>query len=1262
MSSPKRQKITHQASSPSSGISTDELDSQVPENVVFGPSQRSNQAVSIQSFNSQGSGLQARRRGSTTGLTEHRNVERMMNSTAPTKKQRRRDANRDQHSKLEPPSSTALSSPSQLIDISSQDEGEGKSPRPESVYQVSSSETREQPSAILKSPKAKTSTKPLDPSTGHRSPYFQNPQLPSNQENSVPKQQKNHTEDLVCKYKRSERLGNQFVTTDGTRRSLDFNMSSDADELQMGTTVGNNADSHVLSLVRQSNNRSPSKSAPSTLAAPSSVMKDPGLTPSIIKHSEFRSLEPKTRHDSFSGPPGREKKAPWAVDVASVNLPGHLETRTGMGLVHDEHMKSFVLKAAGTDTGIRVIPQKLQKIWWENSGKKIRFMSSKIGTEENIVELELQKEKQVFDLVSRIGPLVGCNMIPTSRCVPVQVFRSILCRLTNHSERMEKMFEKRRSDYREAMALSQPNRSYPAETTSSEVGEQPRETTKGRTSTTEKAKSGPRKQSIVDKLFARAIPENPVENTRPIIKPIPNGLPRGESISEQLERLKPKHNQHLRRSTRTSSEFKVPYQDHLDDLGEAPTVERYSKTHDLGEPWKRPLIYPKSGRKKITIEFTDLERLDEGQYLNDNLLSFYLRFLEYSLEQERPDLAKRVYFFNTFFFATLMNTHKGRKGFNYEGVQKWTRNVDLFTYDYIVVPINEAAHWYLAIICNLPALARNVSMDDGSPSLSATTPNIVDPVGLSAPSSSPTIDPSLGEPLDTLGSKKDSGEREARDSFAEMSLDADASLPSKDAITLHENPKLAKNDLVDEDQEMLDRTSQGAISPKTDDAEIERDCLEGNVKEAGADKDQGPRAVAKSRKGKRKSGPPAVTRTPPDKPVIMTFDSLGVARSSTVRILKDYLREEAKAKRSGLEFESGQIKGITASQIPQQDNFYDCGVFLLGYVAKFLEDDPKKFIAKIIKREYDEKKDWPNLKPSTLRNSMRDQVMKLHNDQVTERQRERDAQKNEKQDVEPEKKSFPMLPAAVNQVKEPDHEPHLTKTESAQASAKAKSSTQPATRKDALINAVALGADDLNLDVHRHVQDHLSDQKPEASIWRAEEEPKDQEAKLKNTKRKAAGHENGKQTLPDSLDKKTPVVLIESQSQGDGSAPRSFIGSHQIPSAYYDTHKSPELPAEIQDSQPSQTSRVFEEIVRKASDKDESADFNQKERLQDTPIVQLEDPREAKRRKTGKAADVADNDEIHGIYTETNQTNTTSKRKRSDRKIQKSDEVINIDD
>lgn len=143
---------------------------------------------------------------------------------------------------------------------------------------------------------------------------------------------------------------------------------------------------------------------------------------------------------------------------------------------------------------------------------------------------------------------------------------------------------------------------------------------------------------------------------------------------------------------------------HLEMARETMPRLKHSEAHGLGDRWKVPLIYPRTGKRRETVQYEDLFRLDEDEFLNDNLIGFFLRYLEHHLEQTKPGLASKVYFYNSYFFERLVRTSKKRNGINYESVQKWTRNIDIFSRDYVVVPVNESLHWYVAIICNLPRL------------------------------------------------------------------------------------------------------------------------------------------------------------------------------------------------------------------------------------------------------------------------------------------------------------------------------------------------------------------------------------------------------------------------------------------------------------------------------------------------------------------------------------------------------------------------------
>lgn len=47
----------------------------------------------------------------------------------------------------------------------------------------------------------------------------------------------------------------------------------------------------------------------------------------------------------------------------------------------------------------------------------------------------------------------------------------------------------------------------------------------------------------------------------------------------------------------------------------------------------------------------------------------------------------------------------------YENVCKWTKNVDIFDMDYILIPIHDTAHWSLAVVCHPGKVAVCTSSD-----------------------------------------------------------------------------------------------------------------------------------------------------------------------------------------------------------------------------------------------------------------------------------------------------------------------------------------------------------------------------------------------------------------------------------------------------------------------------------------------------------------------------------------------------------------------
>ncbi|KAI9760547.1 MAG: hypothetical protein M4579_001632 [Chaenotheca gracillima] len=396
-------------------------------------------------------------------------------------------------------------------------------------------------------------------------------------------------------------------------------------------------------------------------------------------------------------------------------------------------------------------------------------------------------------------------------------------------------------------------------------------------------------------------------------------------------------------------------------------LPRYSVDTGLGAPWIVPLVYPPSGQRRATVDFFDLVRLDEGEFLNDNIISFYLRYLEQALQESSPDVAKRVYMFNTFFYERLTDTPRGKKGtINYEAVQKWTSKVDIFNFDFVVVPINERDSKDEQFVDVTPQPERNVSNEKVEPEEKAVDgdvrqtlpsnsghdykPDVEEAEGGMARMSLSKTDPKQGRLLSTSSGSHWPG------SFDQGEEDG-----SEEPVQRALSPEDPPSQITPAQRSDSQPRTPG---PNSDEIEVQRQMSDSSKQSPNVNK-----------KSKRKSLPPPARKYKTDVPIIITLDSLGLSHSPTVRSLKDYLSLEAKTKR-GIDVEISQISGMTAKQIPEQDNFCDCGLFLLGYVERFLQS-PRLLVNKLLQRESDRTKDWPKLQPSPMRNSLRELIMRL---------------------------------------------------------------------------------------------------------------------------------------------------------------------------------------------------------------------------------------------------------------------------------------------
>ncbi|XP_042651750.1 sentrin-specific protease 2 isoform X1 [Tyto alba] len=124
------------------------------------------------------------------------------------------------------------------------------------------------------------------------------------------------------------------------------------------------------------------------------------------------------------------------------------------------------------------------------------------------------------------------------------------------------------------------------------------------------------------------------------------------------------------------------------------TVERFSP---LTEAMEREVVAalgkgdPEevlSSAFKLKVTREDIRTLRSLRWLNDEVINFYMCLL---VERNKKEGYPAVHAFSTFFYTKLISE-------GYKAVRRWTRGVDLFKQDLILVPIHLRVHWALVVI------------------------------------------------------------------------------------------------------------------------------------------------------------------------------------------------------------------------------------------------------------------------------------------------------------------------------------------------------------------------------------------------------------------------------------------------------------------------------------------------------------------------------------------------------------------------------------
>ncbi|XP_060226873.1 sentrin-specific protease 2-like [Meriones unguiculatus] len=90
---------------------------------------------------------------------------------------------------------------------------------------------------------------------------------------------------------------------------------------------------------------------------------------------------------------------------------------------------------------------------------------------------------------------------------------------------------------------------------------------------------------------------------------------------------------------------------------------------------------------KLQMTRGDLWTLRNTQWLNDKVINIYMNLL---MERNQSQGYPALHAFNTFFYTKL-------KSGGYRSVRRWTRAVNIFAKELILVPVHLGMHWSLAV-------------------------------------------------------------------------------------------------------------------------------------------------------------------------------------------------------------------------------------------------------------------------------------------------------------------------------------------------------------------------------------------------------------------------------------------------------------------------------------------------------------------------------------------------------------------------------------
>ncbi|KAL9864643.1 sentrin-specific protease 6 isoform 2-T2 [Geothlypis trichas] len=464
----------------------------------------------------------------------------------------------------------------------------------------------------------------------------------------------------------------------------------------------------------------------------------------------------------------------------------------------------------------------------------------------------------------------------------------------------------------------------------------------------------------------------------------------------------------------------LPFFDDDEEIGEPHTVF-------IG-PIEKLIVYPPSPAKGgISVTNEDLHCLNEGEFLNDVIIDFYLKYLV--LEKLKKEDADRIHVFSSFFYKRLnqrerRNIHETSnlsiQQKRHGRVKTWTRHVDIFEKDFIFVPLNEAAHWFLAVICfpglekpkyepnphfhENAAMPMKCSSSDGESSTPSPLPNELDAQNSPSKStakktftkkySTALIDPNT-EIEDSESSSCRRSPCRGKSAFKKLNqMDSDVEEPNTvesachklDHRTLDENGIQGEFTAASQSMDGLHKIRINYSEDSADGSKLNEDELIDFSEDQDNQEDSSDDGGLVDDNCNSEMGQWYLKPTICKQPCILLMDSLrGPSRSNVVKTLREYLEVEWEVRKGSKRSFSKDVMKGSNPKVPQQNNFSDCGVYILQYVESFFENPILSFELPMNLTDW-----FPRPRMKTKREEIRKIILTLQEQQNKDKKGQKD--------------------------------------------------------------------------------------------------------------------------------------------------------------------------------------------------------------------------------------------------------------------------------